>query len=123
MQSSSYPAFVATIVAFCTAPISLFHAHLQPFPPTKVFEAGIVEIATVTKKTEVSHDAVEVANAKTLAVAEKASGYHSHFHGIQHEDSNVYVTLVGWDSMEVSSIFYVRADPNLETHSPRLQKP
>ncbi|KAF8521672.1 hypothetical protein JB92DRAFT_3111007 [Gautieria morchelliformis] len=102
IESSVYAAFVATIMAFSAAPVSLFHAHLHPFPHTKVYEAGILEIAIVSKKTDVSHDVFEAANAKILSLAQKASGYHSHFHGIQHEDPNIYVTLVGWDSVEAA---------------------
>lgn len=102
MRTPIYSTFVGAVKAYCSAPIVLYHCHLQPFPPTKLFEAEVIELAAIAKKPDVSHDQFVAACGKTLDPARQAPGFHSVFHGIKHEDTDVYILLFGWDSMEVS---------------------
>ncbi|KAF8578374.1 hypothetical protein K439DRAFT_1638913 [Ramaria rubella] len=100
IKAPIYPTFVATINAFCVAPIYLYHTHVQPFPPVNLFDAGIIEIASIVKKPSVSHEDFAAVNKKHLDLLPTTSGYHCHFSGIMHEDSDVFILLIGWDGVE-----------------------
>lgn len=105
MNTSNYPEFIETIKAILASPagLSIYHTYLQPFPPTKLFEAGNIELAAMTKRPDVSREEFEAIRDKFLDTISKAPGYESHFCGVQHEDDNVYIEMIGWNSVEVGS--------------------
>lgn len=101
MKLSTYTSFIAKINTVCTAPITIFHTHLQPFPPSEIFQADVVELAVLAKKPDVRPDQFEKASDAFFERVQKAPGYRCHFRGIKYEDHNIHINLIGWDSMEV----------------------
>lgn len=98
--------------ALCTEPMNIFHTYLQPFPPWELTRAEVVQIASITKKTQVSKDQFETAINTFFERVQKTPGYMCHFQGMKIEDftGNTHITFVGWESVEVGPIHYIHTE-------------
>ena len=119
MNSPSFPTFFDKFQAACTSPITWFHTHIKPFPPSELFQADVIELAVLAKKPTVPQDQFEQASSAFFKRIQNAPGYRCHFQGIKHEDGtgNVQVNFVGWDSMEVRVVSCVHTKQTDETYS------
>jgi hypothetical protein len=107
------PAFSAVATALkelCAAPANVFHTHIQPFPPTELYQAVVVELAVLAKKPDVSLDQFNKISEVFFERVQKQPGYRCHFRGIKHEDNNVHIHFVGWDSVEVGTLNCIHTD-------------
>ena len=110
MEAPVYPAFVATIKAFSSAPISILHTYLQPVPSSETVQTGAIEITIATREPGISSELLEMANRKHIALLQNLPGYRSHFQGVTVEDDNVNVSVVSWESTEAMKVRVIRTD-------------
>ena len=83
--------------------IQLVHAPLRPFPPSKVFEAPVIEIVFRTLKDQASKPELQAALGVLRGLLANAEGLVGAAIAQTVENENVSVGFLGWESVEVSS--------------------
>lgn len=63
----------------------------------------MVEILSLVRQASVDKEKGEAQIEEFIQAIWKKPGYHAYAHGLKHEDPNVHILLVGWDSLEVGN--------------------
>ena len=78
------------------------HVKLNPHPPIKALEAPVTEIVFRTLKDQAFKSELETTLGTLRGLMGKAEGLLGAAMGTTVEDENLYVAVVGWQTMEVS---------------------
>ncbi|PUU76740.1 hypothetical protein B9Z19DRAFT_1194501 [Tuber borchii] len=113
-KQSTYPTFKEKVVGMTSGAPSFFHATLTPHEPTAVFEAPITEwcklnIAPGTDKDEWISGFNDFKETLVLA-----SGYRGHACGWGVEDPDMFMAVIGWESVESHHKFLKEEGGNME---------
>ena len=110
--SPHYAAFAKKFVSVTNAPPIMFHAHLTPHPPTKAFEAPVVEVITISFHAELSEAEKEAYYRNFKNFMEQmivdAKGLVAEAHGWVLEElendgkkQRAFMCFIGWDSVDL----------------------
>jgi len=113
-KQSTYPAFKEKVTGMTSGAPSFFHATLTPHEPTAVFEAPVTEwcklnIAPGTDKDEWMSGFNDFKETLVLA-----SGYRGHACGWGVEDPDMFMAVIGWESVESHHKFLKEEGGNME---------
>jgi hypothetical protein len=110
--SPEFAAFEKKFISLTYAPPSMFHAHLTPHPPTKAFEAPVVEALTIyfhagLTETEKQAYYQNFKNFMEQTIVD-AKGLVAEAHGWVVEElekegkkQKAFMCFIGWDSVDM----------------------
>jgi len=122
MNDPSYVPFGAEIKPLLSAPLSMIHVPLTPFPPTDAFQGPIVELATFNLKSGTVHSEFTTAFKGLHDTCVSRPGCKGAAYGFTREDENQFIFIASWLSKEHHTDFQKSPEfPSLvEPFSPSL---
>src|ERR1700761_3187141 len=102
MNDPSYVPFGAEIKPLLSAPLSMIHVPLTPFPPTDAFQGPVVELATFNLKSGTVHSEFTTAFKGLHDACVSRPGCKGAAYGFSREDENQFIFIASWLSKEVS---------------------